>query len=91
MKQETGKNKLKTKNDKKIVFVQLIDGTSTQIQQLLNYLNDKKTDDFEFIITNQYIEWNTVDHIIDSLSFARDEYIKKMKNAGLKTKYDKKE
>lgn len=67
MKQETGKDNIKTNDDKKFVFVQLIDGTSLQIQQLIDILNKHKTEDFEFIITNQMIEWNTIDNIIESL------------------------
>jgi len=89
MKQETGKNKLKTKDKKKFVFVQLLDGNTIQIQQLIDILNKHKESDFEFIITNQYIEWQTVDNIIDLLSNARDEYIKKMTKAGLKDKIKK--
>ena len=88
MKQETGNDKLKTKNDKKFVFVQLIDGSPIQIQQLIDILNKHKTSDFEFIITNQMIEWNTIDTIIESLSLVSDKY-RKTSDKNKKTKIKK--
>lgn len=53
---------------KKIVHVKIIDGDETQIKGLLDFLKkSKKSEEYEFLVTNEKIEISDVRNLIDSL------------------------
>jgi len=52
----------------KLVHVKIIDGTENEIAELTKFLkNSKVADDYQFVVTNEQIEFSDIRQLIDSL------------------------